>query len=137
MITPETKDKLLQLLHDNLGDGCLYEIGMDDIMKELGLSSCELQSLLEEFQSIHLIEELNMRRETFFLCVSHNARVFLEKGGFQRQASIESLAYANLQLQYQTLQAELESLKQTNPTLAERIASFLANVATIAGIRLT
>ena len=136
MITPETKDKLLQLLYDNFGDGCLYEIGTDGMTEELGLSLCELQSLLEEFQSMQLINGLNIRSETFFLCVSHNTRVLLEKGGFQRQASIESFAYANLKLQYQALQAELESLKRTNPTLAERIASFLADVATVAGINL-
>ena len=75
---------------------------------------------------------LNMRHCATFLCLTHQARVLLERGGFSRQASAEQLAYDNLRLQYQALQLELEQLKATNPTLAERILACMSDIVTIA-----
>lgn len=132
-MTPQTKDDVLSYLYTRCQDGGFYQIDTRDIQTCFHLTFDELRSLLEEFQAIGLIEDLNMRHSATFLCLTYRARVQLEHGGFSRQASVEQLAYDNLRLQYQALQSELEQLKTTNPTLAERILACMSDIAAIAG----
>lgn len=131
-MSPQTKDSVLSYLCTRCQDGVLYQIDTQDVQTCFRFTFDEIRSLFEEFQTMGLIENLNMRHCATFLCLTHQARVLLERGGFSRQASAEQLAYDNLRLQYQALQLELEQLKATNPTLAERILACMSDIVTIA-----
>lgn len=134
MYTADLKDKVLSYLVDNYGNGGVCHVDTKAAMAESGLTFKGLLNLFEEFESMGLISDLNMRYAATWLHVTHKARVLIEKGGFERQSAIDALAYENLRLQYKALQAELENLKLTNPTLAERTLDFIDNLATVAGI---
>lgn len=134
MYNADLKDKVLSYLVDKYGNCGLCQISVDAILTGAELTFEELLNLFEEFASMGLISDLNMRYSATWLCVTHKARVLIEKGGFCRQAAIDALAYENLRLQYKALQAELENIKLTNPMLVERTLNFIGNLASVAGI---
>jgi hypothetical protein len=129
------KDTLLRYLYEsNHFDVGVYS--QSTMCHVLNIEANELKNLLEILQGDDYIYDLNFRKscDTFFCIVRPRAVAFMEQGGYQSQHASNELCKEKLRLEVQLLYAELENLKTTNPTLAERIIATLTNLCTIAGV---
>lgn len=136
------KDEVLRFFCSERG---LFSIIPDEAAKEFQMSECEFQALCEEFEQRGFIE-LNYRHAVAHICALSLGRQYLASGGFQKEVEIKlltlenlrqenenlKLLYQNLRLQQEVLAKELEPLLESDPTLLERVTSWMANAMTIA-----
>ena len=122
-----------------------FTINPDEVAKEFQMSVCEFQELCEEFEQRGFIE-LNYSDIAAHIYALSLGRQFLALGGFQNEEEIRLLTkenlrqenenlkflYQNLCAQQEVLAKELEPLLESDPTLLERVTSWMANAMTIA-----
>jgi hypothetical protein len=125
-ITYIEKDKVLRCLcTDELMPENHYSINQEAFLKETGLDTEVVDSILTYFSRIGLVSEVNYRYHAseFYLIVHTEAFDLYNHGGFAVQ---EELLIKNIE----KLMLEVEKLQSQFP---EKVAVF-ANLATIAGI---
>lgn len=124
------KDTLLRYLYEsNHLDFGTYS--QSTMCRVLNVKAGELETL----QGDDYISDLNFRIscDAFYCIVKPRAIAFMEQGGYKSQYTSNELSKEKLCLEVKLLYAELENIKATKPTLAERIISTLTNLCTIAG----
>ncbi len=140
MITPELKDNVLKYLVKTYPLNELHQIDTSLLKNEFGLTWDVVKNLFEIYKNDNLVTNLTFRYTNTQLILSVNIIDFMDNGGYTSRAETKFLVQENLRLnneklktEYNVLRSELENLKQTNPTLAERILACMANIATITG----
>ncbi len=121
MITPHLKDHVLNTLCQNCKPEqfCSFKPShIEDISFE------NLNAILNQFQRIGIIEDLNCRLHSISLILRLDAFDFQRMGGFTAQELLVKTSLEKLQL-------EVESLQQSFPEKAETFTTILANIATV------
>ena len=128
------KDELLNALCDGPLENHIA-INLPVVLEQFKIDFKTLQLALIEFKDLGLISDLNIRQtsEVFYLTLSYRAKSFIDSGGFQAEKAFSDLQMQKLQLEIEKLTLEVNKLYESNPTLAERMLSMVANIATIAG----
>ena len=130
MITPELKDKILSTLcsWEELYPGELTPINTAEFLRKVEVDSRTALSILDYFQHIGLIGELNYRHSspTFYVIVYTNAFDICNRGGFVVQEQL-------FQKEVEKLLLEIKRLKPALGDKAEQITTIANNLAGIAG----
>lgn len=139
MVTSEIKDKILSEFKEAPQKG---EFNMHEFASELNLELHLVASIFDEFVALGLMDiekTLGLRRVNFRI----NALYFdfVRSGGFTAREKTKILENKQLEFNVQLLEIELnklkseiESVKNTNPTLAERMLAIMSNIASITGV---
>jgi hypothetical protein len=122
MITATLKDHVLTTLCQNCKPEKFCSFNPSNIV-DIDFES--LNAILNQFQRLGLIEDLNSRRDTISLILRLDAFDLYRFGGFTTK---EVLVKASLE----KLQLEIDSLKKSFPEKTETFTTILANMATIA-----
>ena len=125
MMTPLKKDELLNVLCDANDYETLLSIPLSEVLSELDLTFNELNAILQQFQRLGFISELNARRYSseIYLAVHLEALDFKNQGGFFVQEE-------TLKLTLEKLALEVEQLSKDFPEKALTFTSITANIAT-------
>lgn len=123
IITPEIKDELLAIIAKHEQNTVFNP---EDFSQELGISAENISLIIANFQKIGLVELKNLsgRRELIFPKAELFELIYI--GGFQAREEF-------LKLELQKLHLEIEKLKSVDTTLAERLLTNLANIASLYG----
>ncbi len=141
LITSKLKDNILSEFKEVPTNG---SFNMREFADELNLDIHLLDSIFKEFEEIGLMELqrcIGLRQVLFFLKPAFSD--FVRSGGFVAREKTEILKNKQLELNVQLLEIELnklkseiEVIKKTNPTLAERMLTIMSNIASITGVPL-
>jgi len=130
MITPELKDKILSALcsWEDLYPEEQTPINTAEFLRKVEVDSRTALSILNYFQRIGIIGELNFRYSspTFCLIVNTEAFDISNRGGFVVQEQL-------LQKEVEKLLLEIKRLKPTLGDKAEQITTIANNLAGIIG----
>ncbi|EKB58378.1 hypothetical protein [Bergeyella zoohelcum] len=128
MITSLKKDELLNALCDAKNYETLLSISLKNVLSELDLNFNELNAVLQQFQRLGFISELNVRKNSseIYLAVHLEALDFKNQGGFFVQEE-------TLKLTLEKLALEVEQLSKDFPDKALTFTSIAANIATCLG----
>lgn len=121
MITPYLKDHVLNTLCKNCKPEQFFTFKPSDIND---INFDDLNAILNQFQRIGIIEDLNSRRISISLFIRLDAFDLQRMGGFTAQELLVKTSLEKLQL-------EVESLQQSFPEKAETFTTILANIATV------
>ncbi len=126
MITPELKDEVLKALTDSQSFKLSFE--PEQLANELNISVDLLVAILKYFERFDIIDRLQFTLGYSYciLVLTVEAYDLMRLGGFTGKEKI-------LQLEIEKLKLELEALKKTNPSDAERMLGALSNIATVLG----
>ncbi len=138
MVTPELKDKILSEFKEVPTNG---SFNMREFADELNLDLQLLDSIFKEFENLGLMElERGVGLAYVLYFISPPFYDFVRSGGFTEKEKIAILKKKQLELNVQLLEEELnklkneiDSIKKTNPTLAERMLTIMSNIASITG----
>ncbi len=140
-ITPVLKDTVLKLLIDNYDTMAYHQIDMPYLFKEAAIDFDTFHAIMYLFENDGLVEELNLRRDASWFSLRPQACELSAAGGYNEIERFKRLEQLSLILNVEVLEAELqklyseiENIKKSNPTFAERLLSIAANIVTIIGI---
>ena len=121
MITSLKKDELLNVLCDANDYETLLSIPLSEVLSELDLTFNELNAILQQFQRLGFISELNARR--------YSSEIYLEALDFKNQGGF-FVQEETLKLTLEKLALEVEQLSKDFPEKALTFTSITANIAT-------
>lgn len=127
-ITPSSKDLVLAELCTAEFEVNVY-IPLRPFLQHTHLEFHELQAVLNQFERLGFISNLNLRRTVsdFFLIVHLDALDFKNRGGFLVQEEV-------LKLTLEKLYLEVEQLSKDFPEKALTFTGIAANIATCLGL---
>ncbi|MDE5525665.1 hypothetical protein [Elizabethkingia meningoseptica] len=125
MITSLKKDELLNALCDVNDFESLLSLDLKSLLTDFHIEFNELTAILNQFQRLGFISELNARRHSsdLFLCIHLEALDFKNRGGFLMQEE-------TLRLTLEKLKIEVDNLSNDFPDKAALWTSITANIAT-------
>lgn len=123
-ITPLIKDKVLNYLCQADFEKNVYT-PLATTLQDLEISFDELNAILNQFERLGFISNLNLRRnaDKFWLVIHIDAGDFKDRGGFFVQE-------ATLKLTLEKLALEVDSLSKEFPDKAVTFTTIAANIAT-------
>lgn len=107
MITSALKDIVLQYLIDNCELEVVVSGNTEVMLKDLEIDFTTLNAILSQFDRLGLLEELNLRRSSFHLCLLLEAHDFMSNGGFGIQKEIFESNFNKLLFEIEALKKEI------------------------------
>lgn len=127
IITPQAKDKVLNLLCDKLVPERGFNLNWKVFCEDMEIDKDNLYGILRQFERFGLIDKLNANALGVTIVLRVEGIDFRHRGGFFGQEEL-------LKMNIEKLLLELESIKPSIPDKAEKIAN-ISN-AIIAGLGL-
>lgn len=126
----ELRDKLLSIICDLQQFEKSARINFESTVKEIGITDDNFRAILRDFERSGLISDLDDRLISNCIFVTRvGARDFIIAGGYTGGVT-------NLRAEINRLSSEVEELKKSSPSSAEKMTAHLANITTILGFRL-
>lgn len=120
MITPEIKDRILNMLFNH---GLQGAYSISSLTKELCIDRIEHDIMSKQFESLGIIERIGAS-DTVNYRFTADGVDFVMHGGFTAKEKLLEVAFEKLNL-------ELEALRETAPKRAEVITGLMANITSI------
>ena len=124
MVDPKEKDKLLNLLCNNLEPERMFTMKYSSLIEETRIDKKFLTSTLRQFERMELLELQELSGGTVGIILSLEAFDLKRLGGFEAREEI-------LKLNLQKLKLEIDSLTESFPDKADKITSIISNIASI------
>jgi hypothetical protein len=124
MVTPELKDVVLKTLTDSKSFNISF--APKQLANELNISVDLLVAILKYFERCGIIDSLQftLGYADCIIVLTIEAYDLMRLGGFTGKEKV-------LQLEIEKLKEELNSLKKSNPTNAERMLEALSNITSV------
>ncbi|MCO5258900.1 MAG: hypothetical protein M9916_02035 [Crocinitomicaceae bacterium] len=123
MITPKMKDAVLNAICEPMLFDKIIDTKTTSFLKELNIDFTALQAILNQFQRMGLIKDLNLQHSNTSLVIHLEALDFKNRGGFFMHEE-------NLKLALEKLSLEVKQLSNDFPDRVERFATIGAAIAT-------
>ncbi|WP_273209080.1 hypothetical protein [Runella zeae] len=131
MITPTIKDSVLKWLCDNMPVEQYRPVNLQSLFKETNLTFDTIEPILQYFNRLGLIGELNARRTSTLLLLRIEAHDFLSRGGFIAQEEIFKKEIEKLIIEIENFKKQL---KPDQLETAEKLSTIAS--AILSGITL-
>jgi replication initiation and membrane attachment protein DnaB len=131
LITSRLKDDTLQWLCENVRPGQLNEFDLDALLSATGTDEETMDTVLEHFEEIGLIDKYNPARLGNMLILKVKAHDFYLQGGF---TVMDVLTEANIQKILFDLESLKKQLKPDKPDQLEtynKVTSIISSIATV------
>jgi hypothetical protein len=127
IVTPVLKDNVLNCLCESLSFEQFSQLDIEALLQETQTDFETLQAILNQFQRLGFISDLNMRYSALSFCLHLEASDFKNRGGFYAQEEV-------LKLNLEKLLLEIENLKPNFPDKLENFTSIASNIVSCLGL---
>ncbi|QMW02291.1 hypothetical protein [Spirosoma foliorum] len=128
LITTKIKDDTLHWLCAHVRPGRMVEFNSQSLQETVGVDRETMNVVLEDFEEMGLISDLNPTRAGAFLVLKVSAHNLFQQGGF---AVMDALNEANIQKVLLELENLQKQLKPDQVDAYNKVASLLSSIATI------